>query len=389
MKKLLLFGASGSIGASTLSILRDHPGLFRLVGLSVHSNTTDLERWIAEFNPGRIAISNPASRAKWLAANPNHADRLLPADADLTELLNEPADIVLNGLLGFAGLHVTLGALERDIDVALANKESLVCGGDVLLGRLKASSGRLLPVDSEHSGVWRLLAGVPRETVRRVILTASGGPFQHCDAKALAAVTPAQALDHPTWKMGPKITVDSATLMNKGLEVIEASLLFGIPADRIDVLVHPSSTVHALIETTDSAIYSQMSRPDMRQPILHALLSDSQIEAEYGRLDLTQSLYLEFHPLDEKRFPAVALARTALERGGTAPLALNAADEIAVAAFLDGQLGFTDIVSTVGAVLSSDEWSPAGDYATLAAADERARDITRDHIGQLQIGRKV
>ena len=382
MKTLILFGASGSIGASTLAILREYGASFDLAGLSVHSHTEKLAEWIAEFRPERVAITDAVACAAWAAEHPGHAGLLLPQATWLEGLLGVEADIAINGVLGFAGLRVTLAALERNLDVALANKESLVCGGDLLLERLGSSRGSILPVDSEHSALWRLLAGVKPETIRRVILTASGGPFQDFGAAALAAVTPAQALAHPTWKMGPKITVDSATLMNKGLEVIEASLLFGIPAERVDVLVHPSSTVHALLETIDSAVYCQMSLPDMRQPILQALAHPEIADGNYGRLDLSRPLNLEFRPLDEGLFPAVALARGALARGGTAPLALNAADEVAVAAFLAGRIGFTQIVETARAVLDAADWASAQDFTGLVEADSLARKMSREHIGQ-------
>ena len=380
MKTIHLFGASGSIGASTLTILRDRPGEFALAGLSVHRNTRDLAGWIAEFRPSRVAISDPVAREQWLAAHPRHAGLLLSAGAPPTELLDEAADIVLNGILGFAGLGVTLAALERDMDLALANKESLVCGGDFLLARAGESAGRILPVDSEHSALFQLLEGRPPEQIRRVWLTASGGPFRDTPAAELETVTPEQALRHPTWAMGPKITVDSATLMNKGLEVIEAALLFDLPVSMVDVLVHPGSRVHALVELADSSVICQIAAPDMKQPILHALAHPERPRADYGSLDFTNPLELSFEPVDHERFPAVGLAREALDRGGTTCLALNAADEVAVAAFLEGRLGFTRIVSVVESVIEAGGWEPATAFEDLVEADRRARRLAAESI---------
>ena len=374
MKRVALYGASGSIGGSTLTVLRDRPGDFALVALSVHTGTAALADWIAEFAPARVMITDPHARERWRGAHPALAARcLLPAGAPPDALLADDVDVALNGVLGFAGLAVTLAVLERGLDLALANKESLVCGGAPLARARAASAGRLLPVDSEHSAVFQLLEGRSLEQVRRVWLTASGGPFRTLDLAALDSVTPAQALDHPTWSMGPKITVDSATLMNKGFEVIEAAQLFGIEAARIGVLVHPSSTAHALVELADSSLLCQLAAPDMKQPILLALSHPARPAADYGRLDLERPLRLDFEPVDSRRFPAVGLALSALAAGGTAPLALNAADEVAVAAFLEGRLPFTGIVAVAEDVLAAGGWEPAADFAALVEADARAR----------------
>ncbi len=383
MKRLLLLGASGSIGGSTLDILRDRPTDFSLAGLSVHANTANLARMIAEFSPGRVAISHGEARRSWLSEHPEHAGLMIDADAPLTALMEEPADIVLNGVMGFAGLALTLAALERDLDLALANKESLVCGGELLQALRRESRGRLLPVDSEHSALFQLLADRPAHEVRKVWLTASGGPFRELPVSEMAAVTPERALSHPTWSMGPKITVDSATLMNKGLEIIEAALLFDLPADRVDALIHPSSTVHALVELADSSVLCQMAAPDMKQPILHALSHPDRFEADYGRLDFGSPLALSFSPVDNDQFPAVNLARGALAAGGSAPLALNAADEVAVAAFLAGRLPFTGITAVVEQVLAAAAWEPGGGFDDLVEADRRARRLASEHIDLL------
>ncbi len=385
MKRILLFGASGSIGGSTLDILRDRPDDFRLAGLSVHANTTELSRMIDEFEPAGVAISEAAARRSWAASHPEHRALLIDEDAPLDALLDLPADIVLNAVMGFAGLALTLATLDRGLDLALANKESLVCGGDLLQGRRRKSRGRLLPVDSEHSALFQLLDGRPSREIRKVWLTASGGPFRDLSLPEMTAVTPEQALSHPTWSMGPKITVDSATLMNKGLEIIEAALLFDLPAERVDALIHPSSTVHALVELQDSSVLCQLAAPDMKQPILHALTYPDRLEADYGRLDFSAALDLHFEPVDHERFPTVNLARAALQAGGSAPLALNAADEIAVAAFLEGRLGFTGIAAVVEEVLAAGTWEPCGALRDLVETDRRARRLAKERIEALTL----
>ena len=380
MKRVLLFGASGSIGTSTLSVLRGHRERFRLAGLQVHRRTDALADWIAEFDPERVVVTDAAARREWAEAHPGPAERLLPEGAPAAALLDIPADVALNGILGFAGLAVTLAALERGVDVALANKESLVCGGDLVLARRRESGARLLPVDSEHAALFQLLEGRSASQVRRAWLTASGGPFLDRRPEELAGVTPAEALRHPTWRMGPKITVDSATMMNKGFEIIEAARLFDLPAERIEVLVHPDSRAHALVEFVDSSVLCQLAAPDMRQPIVQALAWPERVAADYGRLDMDAPLGIELAPLDAARFPAVDLAREALRRGGTAPLALNASDEVAVAAFLDGRLPFPAIVSVAADILADDPWPPARTFAELAEADRRARELAAARV---------
>lgn len=372
MKKILLFGASGSIGGNTLDILRRYRGEFQLSGLSVHRNTARLAGWIEEFDPAKVLISDEGAREAWRAEHPALArERLLGGVGELLEL---PADRVLNAVMGFAGLEVSLGALERNLDLALANKESLVCGGDFLRKRREESRGRILPVDSEHSALFQLLEGRPAETVRRAWLTASGGPFRELPAERFVSVRPEDALRHPTWSMGPKITVDSATLVNKGLEVIEAALLFDLPEERIGVLVHPNSTAHALLELRDGSVLAQMAAPDMRQPILLALAWPERLESDYGRIDFSKHMNIGFEPVDNVKFPAIELARSALRRGGEAPLALSAADEVAVEAFLAGRLSFPGIVEVIAEVVEGSGETSPDSWDKLLAADARARE---------------
>jgi len=379
MKDLLLFGASGSIGGSTLSVLREHPDQFALAGLAVNSSTHELADWIAEFAPRQVAIDDVSAREAWRESHPDLAARYL-LDGPAEALLDLTAHRVLNAVTGFAGLKITLEAVERGLDVALANKESLVCGGSYLLERVAGSSSHLLPVDSEHAALFQLLEGRDPNTVDRLILTASGGPFWKLPAGDWSSITPVQALRHPTWKMGPRITIDSATLFNKGLEVIEAAMLFDMPEGRIEVLVHPQSQVHALLALKDGSTLAQMAAPDMRLPIHQMLAWPEKAVGEYGRNDFGSYLEVSFEPVDNDRFPSLGLARQCLRQGGTSALALNAADEVAVAAFLDGRLDFPGIFQTVEAVLDAGGFSAAGSWTDLLAADQRARNLATEYI---------
>ncbi len=379
MKDLLLFGASGSIGGSTLSVLREHSGEFALAGLAVNRSTAELEDWFAEFSPRKVAIDDLSAREAWRELHPNLAARYL-LDGPAEALLDLPAHRVLNAVTGFAGLKITLEAVERGLDVALANKESLVCGGSYLLDRLTGSGSHLLPVDSEHAALFQLLEGRDPDTIDRLILTASGGPFRKLPAGDWSSITPEQALRHPTWNMGPRITIDSATLFNKGLEVIEAALLFAVPEERIDVLVHPQSQVHALVALKDGSTLAQMASPDMRLPIHQALAWPEKAVGGYGRNDFGKHFEMSFEPVDNDRFPSLGLARQCLRQGGTSSLALNAADEVAVAAFLEGRLDFPGIFQTVKAVLDAGGFSAAGSWNDLLAADQRARTLAAEHI---------
>jgi 1-deoxy-D-xylulose-5-phosphate reductoisomerase len=291
--------------------------------------------------------------------------------------------VVLNAVVGFAGLPATLAALEDGIDLALANKESLVAGGELALAAWSRGGGRILPVDSEHSALFQCLEGRDPETVDSLVLTASGGPFRGRTLDELAGVTAEDALAHPTWSMGPKITIDSATLMNKGLELIEAYFLFGIPYGRIEVAIHPTSVVHSLVRFRDGAALAHLGYPDMRVPISYALTYPERAATPIPALDLASGLTLEFRAPDEDAFPCLALARAAGEAGGTAPCVLNAANEIAVAAFLAGELPFVGIPEVVERTLSMREAPPARDLADLVAIDAEARVTALDLTAQL------
>jgi 1-deoxy-D-xylulose-5-phosphate reductoisomerase len=345
VKRIVLLGATGSIGRQAIEIIDAHPGLELVAAAS-----------------GSTPVDGIAP--------------LTQVGGDLTELLEQAnPDVVLNAVVGFAGLPATLWALERGVDLALANKESLVAAGDLALAAQERGGGLLLPVDSEHSAVFQCLEGRGRETVHSLVLTASGGPFRGRTREELADVTPDEALEHPTWNMGPKITVDSATLANKGLELIEAHFLFGLPYESIEVVVHPTSIVHALVRFRDGAALAHLGYPDMRVPISYALTYPERAATPVPALDLDAGLTLEFRPPDLETFPLLALARAAGERGGTAPCVYNAANEVAVQAFLSERISFHDIAAVVESTLAAVDTAPARDLDELVAADAEARAV--------------
>ncbi len=343
MKRIALLGATGSIGRQALEIVAANPELELVAAAS-----------------GSQAVDGLAP--------------LTQVGGDLTELLEraEP-DLVLNAVVGFAGLPATLWALERGVDLALANKESLVAAGELALDAQRRGGGRLIPVDSEHSAAFQCLEGRGPEQVHSLVLTASGGPFRGLTRDELADVTPAEALAHPTWKMGPKITIDSATLANKGLELIEAHFLFRLPYEQLEVVVHPSSVVHALIRFRDGAALAHLGYPDMRVPISYALTYPDRASTPVPALDLASGLTLEFRAPDLDTFPLLALARRAGEEGDTAPCVFNAANEVAVAAFLEGRLPFLGIAAVVEDTLAGADTSAAHDLEELIAIDADAR----------------
>jgi 1-deoxy-D-xylulose-5-phosphate reductoisomerase len=343
VKRVALLGATGSIGRQSLEIIDAHPEL-ELVAAASGSQPID----------GLAPLTQ--------------------VGGDLTELLEraEP-DLVLNAVVGFAGLDATLWTLERGIALALANKESLVVAGELALAARERGRGRLLPVDSEHSAAFQCLEGRSQESVETLVLTASGGPFRGKNRGELLDVTPAQALAHPTWNMGPKITIDSATLANKGLELIEAHFLFDLPYERIEVVVHPTSIVHALVRFRDGAALAHLGYPDMRVPISFALTYPERAGTPTPSLDLAAGLTLEFEAPDLETFPMLALARRAGELGGTYPCAYNAANEVAVAAFLDGRLPFLAIADVVAETLAAADGAPPRDRDDLVEADAQAR----------------
>jgi 1-deoxy-D-xylulose-5-phosphate reductoisomerase len=329
-RDVVILGSTGSIGTQALDLVRANPDRFRVVALTAGGSNPELfDRQVEEFRPAFSGLGEEAS----------------------VEAAGRPADVVLNGITGAVGLRPTLAALDAGTTLALANKESLIMGGPLVLER--AAPGQIVPVDSEHSAVAQCLRGGAPDEVRRLVLTASGGPFRGRTRAELSAVTPQQAMNHPTWDMGPVITINSATLVNKGLEVIEAHLLFGIPFDRITVVVHPTSVVHSMVEFVDGSTLVQASPPTMLIPIALGLDWPHRVPDAAPAVDWTRPETWEFHPLDDEAFPAVALARRAGEAGGTAPAVYNAANEVCVEAFRDGRLDFPDIVDTIAAVLGA------------------------------------
>jgi 1-deoxy-D-xylulose-5-phosphate reductoisomerase len=354
-KRIALLGATGSIGRQALEVIAGQP---ELSVCALSSGSQGLDELASLYGVANVQVGG-----------------------DVTDLLeaSEP-DVVLNAVVGFAGVGATLWALERGVTLALANKESLVAAGDLALEAWKRGGGALLPVDSEHSAVFQLLESRAPDTVDSIVLTASGGPFRNRPLRDLESVTVEEALAHPTWSMGPKITVDSATLANKGLELIEAHFLFDLPYERIDVVVHPSSVVHALVRFRDGAALAHLGYPDMRVPISFALTYPERAATSIPGLDFGAAMSLEFAPPDHERFPLLALARRAGESGGTCPCAFNAANEVAVSAFLDGRIGFLEIARLVEDALAEVDGAPAGDLDELIEADARARRIAQGRL---------
>jgi 1-deoxy-D-xylulose-5-phosphate reductoisomerase len=380
MKRLLILGATGSIGTQALDVVARAPGSFELVGLSAERSHEGLVSQARAHGVWRIALGDPDAAAR--AAEVWTEGEVLAGPEGLVRLVAESgADLVLNAIVGSAGLGPTIVALTEGMDVALANKESLVVGGELVLALSEATGAQLIPVDSEHSALHQLISGERPGTVERLTLTASGGPFRGRAAADLTNVTAEEALKHPTWAMGGKITIDSATLMNKGLEVIEAHWLFGVPYDDIDVVVHPQSLVHALVTLCDGATLAHLGHPDMRVPIAYALHHPERVELPVPTLDLAAVGALAFEPPDLEAFPCLRLARDAGIAGGTAPCVLNAANEVAVHAFLGGRLGFAGIPAVIETALERVPASRVHSFDTLYAADAEARRVAAEEIG--------
>jgi 1-deoxy-D-xylulose-5-phosphate reductoisomerase len=381
-RRILILGSTGSIGLQALSVIADSDEL-ELVGLAAHSSWEPLVAQAQEFGVRRVALSDPAAADRAELAWPG--GEVLAGIAGVAELIAESgADLVLNAIVGSAGLGPTIATLGEGIDLALANKESLVAGGELVTALAEATGSQIIPVDSEHAALHQLIAAERAAgpgTIERLTITASGGPFRGMSAEQLASVSVEDALRHPTWEMGGKITIDSATLMNKGLELIEAHHLFGVPYDRIDVVVHPQSIIHGAIALCDGAVLAHLGLPDMRVPIAYALHYPERAGLAVARLDLATVGSLTFEPVDLETFPCLRLAREAALSGGTAPCILNAANEIAVHAFLTGRIGFTRIPEVIAATLGSVEAQPLAEFEVLFAADREAREKARGLVG--------
>lgn len=376
-QRIALLGATGSIGASALDVIARHPDRFELAALSAHSRVDELLALCERSRPRQAVIADPALFA---ALRDGLRARALPTVASagaaaLEAVAADPDnDTVIAAIVGAAGVASTLAAAHAGKRLLLANKEAVVLAGTVLMAEAAAHGARILPIDSEHNAIFQCLpADGSRGGVRRLLLTASGGPFRGRSRASLAGVTPAEACAHPNWVMGRKISVDSATLLNKGLEVIEAHHLFGLPAERIEVVVHPQSVLHSLVDYVDGSVLAQLGNPDMRTALAHGLAWPERIDSGVAPLDLPALARFDFEAPDLQAFPGLALAYAALRAGGTAPAILNAANEVAVAAFLDGRLPFPGIPALIEATLAAEPAEPATGLAVLLASDERAR----------------
>jgi len=374
MKSLAILGSTGSIGLAALDVARQHPDKYRIVGLAAGSNQAQLYAQAREFGVQQLALANEPQ------AEPADIKLIHGQQAACELIRNTKPDMVLNGISGAAGFLPSLTAIESGCDLALANKESLVIGGSLLIEAARRQNVRILPVDSEHSAIFQCLQGEPAGSVRRLILTASGGPFRTTPQADFAGITPAMALKHPTWNMGQRITIDSATMMNKALEIIEASWLFNLPTEQIDVVVHPNSIVHSLVEFSDKSIKAQLGYPDMRLPIAYALSWPERHALDLEPLNLKEALCLEFFPPDEAKFPALGLARLAMQRPATLPCVLNAADEVAVAAFLNREIRFDQISNLVEKTMHKLADATAASPQELIELDQQARLTAKELI---------
>jgi len=387
VRSITILGATGSIGASTVDLIKREPARYRVESISARRNAIALGKIAREVGARHAVVSDPAAYADLKSALSGSRIEAAAGEEALIESALRPADWVMASISGSVGLKPTMAAIERGATVALANKECLVCAGALFMRRAASTGATVLPVDSEHNAVFQALGSGHRADVRRAILTASGGPFRTWSKEAIKAATPEQALRHPNWSMGPKVTVDSATLMNKGLELIEAHHLFALRPDEIDVLVHPQSVVHGLVEFRDGSVVAQLGSPDMRIPIAHCLAWPRRIDGPAVRLDLAKVRELTFEAPDLDRFPALALARRAMESGGAAPTVLNAADEVAVAEFLAGRIGFTAIAALVEATLDAaarrDLLAEPASIDAAMAVDHIARSLAKDLLPEI------
>ncbi len=377
--RVAIAGSTGSIGTQTIDVIRADPDRFRVVGLSVGSSVDAVVAQARELQPEVVAVADPSARQLVAEALANMPGVAVVDDA--TAICD--ADVVINGVVGFAGLPITMATLASGRRLGLANKESLIAAGPVVQPLRVTPGAELIPVDSEHCALHQCLrsSGAPERETARLVLTASGGPFRGRSATDLASVTVDDALAHPTWSMGPKITVDSSTLMNKGLEVIEAHELFGVAVDDIDVVVHPQSVVHSMVEFTDGSTIAQLSMPDMRLPISYALGWPDRMTVPFGRIDWTTLARLDFEPPDRSTFPCLDLAYAAGRAGGTAPAMLSAANEVAVEAFLSGRIRWNQIPEVVVATLDHIEVTMPTTIDDVIDADRRAREVALHHLG--------
>jgi 1-deoxy-D-xylulose-5-phosphate reductoisomerase len=386
MKGLSILGSTGSVGTNVLRIVDAFPDRFSVVGLSAGRNVERLAEQIARYRPQVVSVATPEAReALRQQVDLSSARVLVGEEGAVAVSTHEKTQVVVAAAVGAVGLVPTYRALEAGKDVALANKETLVMAGELMVAQSRAKGGQLLPIDSEHCALHQCLDGRRTEEVRRLVLTASGGPFRDRPRESFASISRAEALAHPTWAMGPKITIDSSTLMNKGLEVIEAHWLFGLPGRQIEVLIHPQSVVHSMVEFVDGTVLAQLGVTDMRLPIQYALSWPERWPAPIPGLDWRASRRLDFEPPDRERFPCLGLAYRALEAGGSAGAVLNAANEESVAAFLDGRLPYPAIAETIGLVLESHSAQPIRRLEDVLDADAWARERAREALARVAV----
>lgn len=380
-KKVVLLGATGSIGTSTLRVLREHKDRLQLVGVAARASQAELAAICHEFEVPHAVLADQAAHQQAIASGAFPADTQLGCgEADLLHISTLPeADIVLVAVVGACGLKPTLAAIEAGKDIALANKELLVLGGSFVIEAAKRRGVRLLPTDSEHNAIFQCIEGHPRQHLDKLILTASGGQFRDAPADSLAYVTPEDAIRHPNWSMGPKITVDSATMANKGLELIEAHWLFGLEPERLEVVIHPQSIVHSFAQFIDGSILAQLCPPSMTFAIQHCLLHPDRAPGVDKTLDFSETMQLDFKTPDMDRYPCLQLAYDAMRTGGSAPAIYNAANEIAVERFLAKELGYLEIPKVIAHTLSHVDATPASDLDHLLTIDAQARLVARDY----------
>ena len=379
-KKITIFGSTGSIGDSTLDIISNHPDKYEVVGLSVNKNFEKLLKQVSDFKPKVVSISNEDAYKNFKKLNPHNELNVLNGKDSLTEILDYDTDLIVAGITGAAGLMPVVKAMELGKTIALANKESLVCSGPLIISLAKKNSSLILPIDSEHNAIHQVLDTKNKSTVSKLILTASGGPFLNRKIEEMHNITPDEAIKHPNWSMGKKISVDSATMMNKGLELIEAHFLFDFPHNMIEIVVHPESIIHSCVEYTDGSILSQMGNPDMRTPISYALAYPMRIKTSVKKLKLYDIDKLTFFKPDFKKFPCLELAYYSLELKKSAPTILNAANEVAVDAFLSEKIKFLSIANIVEKTLNKASISSINSIKDVLEIDEESRKIAGELV---------
>jgi 1-deoxy-D-xylulose-5-phosphate reductoisomerase len=379
MKKISILGSTGSIGTQVLDVAKRLGEDIQIVGLAAHSNVKLLADQVNEFKPEAVCISDGSKAGELAELVKGSGARVVTGNEGWIELATlDSADQIVVSVAGTPGLLPTLAAIDAGKEIALASKEVLVAAGEIVTKRANQKGVNIVPIDSEHSAIFQCLNGEPKDRIEKILLTASGGAFKHLTKQEMADVTAAQALDHPTWKMGKKVTVDSATLMNKGLEIIEAKWLFGVEVDKIQVVIHPQSIVHSMVMYQDGSVIAQLGLPDMRLPIQYALLYPERFNSHLPRLDIIKTGQLTFFEPDFDRFPALKLAYAAAEAGGTMPAVMNAADEVAVGLFLGGKIKFLDIASLVEKTMEKHSPVPADSLETIQEADNWARATTEE-----------